>query len=172
MPEAPRAELLRGLAVFAEAPGPSHAALADALGIPGVPDAAAYSDVFLFQLYPYAPVHLGPEGMMGGEARDRVAGFWRAVGRTPPPEPDHLAALLGLYAALLDLDRHVRGGAGGEARDRVAGFWRALGLMPPAEPDHLAALLGLYASLAEQLEGAASEGEKLLVDEDEAEPHV
>jgi hypothetical protein len=40
--------------------------------------------------------------MLGGEARDRVAGFWRALGRIPPPEPDHLAALLALYAALGD----------------------------------------------------------------------
>ena len=42
--------------------------------------------------------------MLGGEARDRVAGFWRALGLTPPAEPDHLAALLGLYAALADAE--------------------------------------------------------------------
>jgi hypothetical protein len=105
--EPPRAELLRGLAVFAEAPGPEHPAIADALGLPGVPDAAGYSDVFLFQLYPYASVHLGPEGMMGGEARDRVAGFWRALGITPPAEPDHLAALVGLYASLAEREGEV-----------------------------------------------------------------
>ncbi len=99
MPE-PRSELMRGLAVFAEPPRDGHETVAAALGLPCVPDAAAYSDVFVFQLYPYASVHLGPEGMMGGGARDRVAGFWRAVGREPPAEPDHLAALLGLYAAL------------------------------------------------------------------------
>jgi hypothetical protein len=40
--------------------------------------------------------------MLGGEARDRVAGAWSALGRTPPPEPDHLGALLGLYAALCE----------------------------------------------------------------------
>ena len=40
--------------------------------------------------------------MLGGEARDRVAGFWRALGMTPPPEPDHLGALLGLMAALME----------------------------------------------------------------------
>ena len=45
-------------------------------------------------------MYLGAEGKLGGEARDRVAGFWRALGRVPPPEPDHLAALLGLYATL------------------------------------------------------------------------
>jgi hypothetical protein len=87
---------------MAESPGPQHTGLAEVLGLPGVPSASEYSDVFLFQLYPYASVHLGPEGMMGGEARDRIAGFWRAVGLTPPPEPDHLAALVGLYAALAE----------------------------------------------------------------------
>ena len=39
---------------------------------------------------------------MGGLARERIAGFWNAVGLTPPPEPDHLAALLGLYASLTE----------------------------------------------------------------------
>jgi hypothetical protein len=38
--------------------------------------------------------------MLGGEARDRVAGFWRAIGLVPPAEADHLATLLGLYAEL------------------------------------------------------------------------
>ena len=53
---------------------------------------------------PYAAVYLGPEGMLGGEAAATVAGFWRAVGQVPPAEPDHLAALLGLYAALADAE--------------------------------------------------------------------
>jgi hypothetical protein len=93
-------ELIRVLAVLAEPPDEEHARLGRVVGLPGIPDSAEYSDVFLFQLYPYASVHLGPEGMMGGEGRARVAGFWRAIGRLPPPEPDHLAALLGLYAGL------------------------------------------------------------------------
>ena len=93
-------ELLRSLAVFAEPPDDEHARLADALGLEHVPGASDYSDVFLFQVYPYASVHVGPEGMMGGEARERVAGFWTALGYTPPAEPDHLAALLGLLATL------------------------------------------------------------------------
>ena len=58
--------------------------------------------------YPYASVYLGAEGMLGGEARDRVAGFWRALGLVPPAEPDHLAALLGLYAALADAEEPRR----------------------------------------------------------------
>ena len=95
-------ELLRALAVLAEPPDASHAAVADALGLGVAPDGAAYADVFLFQFHPYASVYLGAEGMLGGDVRERVAGFWRAVGRTPPAEPDHLSALLALYAALLD----------------------------------------------------------------------
>jgi hypothetical protein len=83
------------------------------VGLPGVPSPADHTDVFVLQLHPYASVHLGPEGMLGGEARDRVAGFWSAVGRTPPDEPDHLSALLGLYASLADGEAEL---SGAEAR--------------------------------------------------------
>src|SRR5690606_33712078 len=99
---APPAELLRALAHLAEPPGPAHGPLARALGLGDPPDAAAHADVFLFQLHPHASVHLGPEGMLGGEARARVAGFWGGVGREPPAEPDHLASLVALYAALAE----------------------------------------------------------------------
>ena len=61
-----------------------------------------HTDIFVLQLYPYASVYLGAEGMLGGEARDRVAGFWRALRLDPPAEPDHLAALLSLYATIID----------------------------------------------------------------------
>lgn len=84
-------------------------ALAEALGLPAPPDAAGYADLFEFQLYPYASVHLGPEGMLGGEAEARVAGFWRAVGREVPPEPDHLSSLLGLYVALGEEEAELLG---------------------------------------------------------------
>jgi Nitrate reductase delta subunit len=94
----PRAELLRALGTLCEVPDPSHDAVSDALGL----EASPSGGTFLFQVYPYASVFLGAEGMLGGEARERVAGFWRALGLTPPPEPDHLAALLGLAAALRD----------------------------------------------------------------------
>jgi hypothetical protein len=95
------AELLRALAVLGEPPGPEHAVIAKALGLPDVPDNASYSDVFLFQLYPYASVYLGEEGMMGGDAADRIGGFWSALGQVPPKEPDHLSALLALYCDLI-----------------------------------------------------------------------
>lgn len=93
-------DLIRTLAVFSEAPASEHMHLWNTLGIEESPSASDYADIFLFQLYPYASVHLGPEGMVGGEAQNRVAGFWGALGRNPPPEPDHLASLLGLYATL------------------------------------------------------------------------
>jgi len=96
------ADLFRALGALAEPPDPRHGAIAAALGIDGEAAPGDYADVFLFSAYPYASVYLGPEGMLGGEARDRVAGFWRAVGLAPPPEPDHLTALLGLYAAIIE----------------------------------------------------------------------
>jgi TorA maturation chaperone TorD len=111
-------ELIRGLAVLAEPPTEEHARIARALDLPAPPTPPDYSDLFLFQLYPYASVHLGPEGMMGGEARSRVAGFWRALGYDPPGEPDHLASLLGLYAALAEAE--ARGRAGGAVEGGAA----------------------------------------------------
>lgn len=103
-PGSPRAELFRALGVLCESPVTAHARIAEALGLPGAPDSTEHAEIFLFQCYPYASVYLGPEGMLGGDARDRVAGFWRAIGLVPPAEPDHLAALLGLYATLIDLE--------------------------------------------------------------------
>lgn len=97
-------ELIRTLAVFAEPPEEKHRALAGALGIPA-PTAAEHTDVLLFQLFPYASVHLGAEGKLGGIARDRVAGFLRALGQTSTAEPDHLTVLLGAYASLLERER-------------------------------------------------------------------
>ncbi|HYM90704.1 MAG TPA: molecular chaperone TorD family protein [bacterium] len=95
-------ELLRALATLAEPPGSEHAHLGGLLGLPGAPEPALYTEVFAFNLYPYASVYVGREGMLGGEARDRVAGFWRALGRVPPVEPDHVTALLALYATLAE----------------------------------------------------------------------
>lgn len=113
-------ELLRALATLVEAPAPEHSVLARTLELGEPPTRAEYSEVFSFQLYPYASVYLGPEGMLGGEARDRIAGFWRALGELPPTEPDHLAVMLAFWAELeqaessaadeaaVDRWRHVR----------------------------------------------------------------
>lgn len=95
-------ELFRALAVLAEPPGPGTPALTAALGLGAAPAAEDYAELFLFQLYPYASVYLGAEGQLGGEARDRVAGFWRAMGLVPPADADHLSALLGLYASVAE----------------------------------------------------------------------
>jgi TorA maturation chaperone TorD len=105
-------ELLRALGALSEPPSPLHRRPARLLGLPGEPRGDDYADLFLFQLYPYASVYLGGEGKLGGAARDRVAGFWRALGLVPPAEPDHLAALLGLYASLAEDEPAQSDGAG------------------------------------------------------------
>lgn len=97
-------EVIRALATLAEPPHPAHAPIAGALGLPGLPRRAHHTELFLFQLYPFASFHVGADGMLGGEAADRVAGFWSALGREVPGEPDHLSALLGLYAGLSDAE--------------------------------------------------------------------
>lgn len=102
------ADLFRALGALCETPHPAHARLAAALGLTGGPDAADHTDLFVLQLVPYASAYLSPDGMLGGETADRVAGFWRALRLSPPREPDHLAALLGLYASLADHERDER----------------------------------------------------------------
>ena len=122
-------EALRALAVLLEAPRPEHAAIAAALELPVPPAADEYTSVLVFQAYPYASVYLGAEGMLGGEARDRIAGFWRALGGEPPAEPDHLSVLLAGVAALA--------GSAPASSARGALFWEHVASwMPP----YLAAL--------------------------------
>jgi len=104
-------ELFRALGAYCEADSKAVAPVAAALGL-AIPSRAEHTELFVFQLYPYASVYTGTDGMLGGEAADRVAGFWQAAGVTPPAEPDHLAALLGFYAACAEADgeraRHLR----------------------------------------------------------------
>ena len=97
------AGLLRALADLAARPHAGSNAIAEALELPRPPTSAEHTDLFDFQLYPYGSVHLGEGGMLGGDARDRVAGFLRVLGVTPPPEPDHLVVLLHAYSDLTDL---------------------------------------------------------------------
>jgi TorA maturation chaperone TorD len=113
-------ELFRALGVLAEPPGEDVARVAEALGLGPVPASEEYTELFVFQLYPYASVYLGAEGMLGGEARDRISGFWRVLSaESPPAEADHLALMLALYARLCEL-------AEGETeRVRRAGWERA-----------------------------------------------
>jgi hypothetical protein len=101
-------ETLRAMAVLLEPPRPEHAPIAAALELPAVAGPDEHTAMLVFQAYPYASVYLGAEGMLGGEARDRVAGFWRALGGEPPSEPDHLSVLLAGLAALASEPRSVR----------------------------------------------------------------
>lgn len=96
-------ELLRTLGALLECPTPESGhlqSLADHLEIGQVPEAAVHTDLFQFQLYPYASVYLGEEGMLGGDARDRIAGLWRVLELNPPPECDHLTMMLTFLAHL------------------------------------------------------------------------
>lgn len=127
-------EVIRALATLAEPPHPAHAPIARALDLPELPRPADHTGVFLFQLYPFASFHVGADGMLGGEAADRVAGFWRALGREVPGEPDHLTALLGLYAELSDAEAREPDGPGRVLRreSRKALLWEhLLSWLPP-----------------------------------------
>ena len=127
-----RAELFRALGAVAGDPADARAACA-ALGLP-VPGNAEHTEVFVLNCPPYASVYLGAEGGLGGEAADRAAGFWRAIGVPPPAEPDHLTALLSLYARLDEAADAGDGAAGplapatagALARARQALFWEHL----------------------------------------------
>lgn len=138
-------ELFRALAVLAEPPVAEAAHVAEALELGQLPEAAEYTEVFVFQLYPYASVYLGAEGMLGGEARDRIGGFWRALGETPPGEPDHLSVMLALYARLAEMEE----GEGDAARR--AG-WR--GARKAFLWEHLLSWLPVYLSKLETLAAA------------------
>jgi hypothetical protein len=93
---------------------------------------------------PYASVYLGAEGGLGGDATDRVAGFWRAIAVAPPAEPDHLTALLSLYASLGEAAQDSRTAATADALTRVrrALFWEHLW---PWLPGYLNAVADLRA---------------------------
>jgi TorA maturation chaperone TorD len=121
-------ELFRALGVLAEPPVPESARVAGVLALGALPEASEYTEVFVFQLYPYASVYLGAEGMLGGEARDLIAGFWRALRLTPPAEPDHLSVMLALYAELCELEAVETNDARRESwrRARRAYLWEHL----------------------------------------------
>lgn len=93
-------DLLRALAVLAERPRQDHQRVADAVGIP-LATPSEHADLFQLELFPYASVHLGAEGKLGGSARDRVSGFVSTIGIEPTADVDHLVTMLGIYAAIL-----------------------------------------------------------------------
>ena len=118
-------ELLRALGSLIEPPSPQHAGVAAALGLPEPPSPWEHQQVVASQRWPYASVYLGAEGMMGGEARARIAGFHRALGldRTLGSDRNRTAAAVE--------DGSTDGGNADGA----------------TEVDHLPALLDLLASL-------------------------
>jgi hypothetical protein len=129
---AARWELLRALGAVPDSPAAARG-MGPALGLDQVSD-AEHTDAFVLNCPPYAAIYLGPEGAIGGEGADRVAGFWRAIGITPPAEPDHLAALLGLYARLGEAMTEARRPATGDAlaRSQAVLFWEHLWPWLPA----------------------------------------
>ena len=137
---AARWELFRALGAVAGDPADAGKACA-ALGWAG-PGNAEHTEVFVLNCPPYASVYLGTEGGLGGDAADRAAGFWRAIGIAPPAEPDHLTALLGLYASLGEAACDTRTATIADAltRARRALFWEHLW---PWLPAYLAAVTDL-----------------------------
>lgn len=97
--DAGRWELMRALGALSALMPPESDRLAGPLGLAAW-SRAEHTQLFVLDLPPYASIHLGPEGKLGGEGADRVAGVWRALGLTPPADADHLAALLALYSEL------------------------------------------------------------------------
>jgi len=138
----PVSDLVRCLGVLAEPPDADAARIVAALELPAVPPGWEYSALFLEQLYPYASVYLDATGMLGGEARDRIAGFWRALGESPPTEPDHLGTLLGAYANLTEAADASPDAKTREAWDhaRAAFLW-----------EHLLSWLPLWLAKLEQI---------------------
>ncbi len=147
-----RWELFRALGAVADHPADARTAGA-ALGWAG-PGNVEHTEVFVLNCPPYASVYLGAEGGLGGEAADRAAGFWRAIGLAPPAEPDHLAALFGLYASLGEAAGDARTAATADAltRARQALFWEHLWPWLPGYLDAVADLgssgLAAWARLA------------------------
>ena len=111
-----RWELLRALGAVADSPAAARA-VAGPLGLTPVSD-AEHTEVFVLNCPPYSSIYLGPDGALGGEGGDRTAGFWRAIAIPPPAEPDHLAALLALYASLGEAAEQARGRATAQALTR------------------------------------------------------
>lgn len=98
-------ELFRALAALLEPPSPALAPIAAAVGFAAPPRPDDHTNVLVFQAYPYASVYCGHEGMLGGDARDRISGFWRALGSDAPVDADHLGTLFSACAQLADRER-------------------------------------------------------------------
>jgi hypothetical protein len=150
-----RMELLRALGAVASSPPPHCGQAAGALGLPE-PTRAEHTGVFVLSAPPHAAIHLDAEGKLGGEGLDRVAGFWRVLGLTPPADADHLGVLLMLYAELGDAESRARGErAGGQLRrTRETLLWEHLWSWAPGYLTAVAQLatpsLGPWARLTQR----------------------
>ena len=138
---AARWELLRALGAALVTPPPANQQVAEALGLP-VFTGVDHTDAFVLSAPPHAAIHLGPQGKLGGEGLDRVAGFWRALGLVPPEDADHLGVLLMLYAELGEAETAANSPQGGTQLHtaRVALFHEHLWSWAPG---YLAAVLAL-----------------------------
>jgi len=150
-----RWELLRALGAVPDSPAAARSA-GSALGLDPVSD-AEHTGAFVLNCPPYAAIYLGPQGAIGGEGADRVAGFWRALGIAPPPEPDHLAALLGLSAELDQAAAESRRAATAAAlaRLRAVLLWEHIWAWLPAYLDAVSGLAWPALTAWARLTGAA-----------------
>ena len=144
-PAAGELELLRALGAYTVVPPPASSHLGDALGLAPL-TAADHTRLFVLDLPPYASVYLGADGQLGGDDADRVAGLWRALGLTPPSEPDHLASLLALDAELGHAATTCRTAL---ARRRLAHARQTL------RAEHLTSWLAAYLAAAATYPGGA-----------------
>ena len=99
-------ELFRSLGAVALTPPPGNRVLCAALDLP-IPTGVEHTDAFLLSAPPHGAIHLGPEGKLGGEGLDRIAGFWRVLGLRAPEDADHLGALLMFYAELGEAEQNA-----------------------------------------------------------------
>jgi hypothetical protein len=99
-------ELFRSLGAVVLTPPPGNRALCAALDLP-IPTGVEHTDAFVLSAPPHGAIHLGPEGKLGGEGLDRIAGFWRVLGMQAPEDADHLGALLMLYAELGEAEQNA-----------------------------------------------------------------
>lgn len=159
-----RGDLIRALGAFCDPPAAHHRHLVQALGLPEAVTTAEHTEAFVLQGHPYASFHLSDEGSIGGQVAEAVGGFWRVLGLEVPAEPDHLAALLGLYAALLEVEtdagappppgpgatepRRARAIA---ARSRATLLWEHLVPWVPGFADSVAAAVPAYSGWARLL---------------------
>ena len=96
-------ELIRALGMFCEAPSEEHVRIAKILGFSQTPSRDLYEGIFCRELPPYASEYIDCGANSDGEGLERISGFWRALQRDVPNEPDHLSGLLGLVAYLEEL---------------------------------------------------------------------